>query len=263
MKNKWSTFSKHYKETKKSSFIVFFISVSLVILCIVRQLILGNYRNISLSVFPLLLLFLPIFIQYKFKIVLSNILEIFIYIFIFSAGILGEIYHFYINVPLWDLFLHIFSGFLCAGIGLSFIDLLNDNQKQSHLFPIMLALFSFCFSMTTSVFWEFGEYAIDKIFLTDAQKDVYINEFSSIKLDESKNSQPVKIKNIYKTILYNENNQELTTIYGGYLDIGLKDTMKDLFANFFGAIIYSISGYFYAKNRNKKNLASKFIFVKG
>ena len=36
----------------------------------------------------------------------------------------------------------------------------------------------------------------------------------------------------------------------GYLDIGLIDTMEDLFVNFIGAIIFSIFGFFYVLKTN-------------
>ena len=45
----------------------------------------------------------------------------------------------------------------------------------------------------------------------------------------------------------------------GYLDIGLIDTMEDLFVNFIGAIIFSIFGFFYTKNQDKKNIAALFV----
>lgn len=262
MKNKLFILIQNYIETKRSSFLFLFLFTILIILCIIRQFMLGYYCNIFLCVFSLFLLLLPMLLQYKFKIVLSNALEIFIYIFLFSAVILGEVYHFYSTIPYWDLFLHTLGGFLCAGIGLSFIDLVKSKQVQYRLFPILASLFSFCFSMTIGVLWEFSEYTMDNIFLFDTQKDAILNNISSIILDESKNSQPVKIKDIYKTILYDHDYQELTTIYDGYLDIGLNDTMQDLLANFFGASIYSLFGYFYIKNGGKKNLAGKFLFVK-
>ena len=43
------------------------------------------------------------------------------------------------------------------------------------------------------------------------------------------------------------------TIENGYLDIGINDTMKDLFVNFLGAIIFSIFGYFYLLNNKQDN----------
>lgn len=46
---------------------------------------------------------------------------------------------------------------------------------------------------------------------------------------------------------------------GGYLDIGLIDTMKDLIVNFIGAVVFSVFGYFYVKNRGKGNFVSRFV----
>ena len=46
---------------------------------------------------------------------------------------------------------------------------------------------------------------------------------------------------------------------GGYLDIGILDTMKDLFVNFIGAVVFSFIGYFYVKNRGKGWFAKRFI----
>jgi len=41
----------------------------------------------------------------------------------------------------------------------------------------------------------------------------------------------------------------------GYLDIGLYDTMKDMFVNFIGAVVFSIFGFFYAKYTGKNKSA--------
>lgn len=251
-----------YKETKKSSFIVYFILRFLVLLCMIRQIILKNYDSAILCVLSLILLMLPLIIQKKFKINLPNILEIIIYLFVFSAEILGEIYNFYIHFQNWALILHTLNGFLCAAIGLSLIDLLNRHVKSFNLSPLYVAIFSFCFSMTIGVLWEFGEYTLDKLFFTDAQKDTFINSISSVDLDKSKNGKPIKVKNIDKTILYDKDGNELEVIEAGYLDIGLNDTMEDLFVNFIGASVYSVLGYFYIKTRNKNNIASKFIITK-
>ena len=253
---------KEYKETKKSSLLVYFILRFLVILCLIRQIILGHLDSALLCILSLFLLILPVIIQRKFKITLPNTLEAIIYIFIFSAEILGEIYNFYGNIPNWDLMLHTLNGFLCAAIGLSLIDLLNKNSKSIHLSPLYVAIASFCFSMTIGVCWEFFEYGADKILNTDMQKDELITSVSSVEFDPFQENKAKMIKGISKTILYDENNEELITIEDGYLDIGLNDTMEELWVNFIGASIYSILGYFYIKNRDKYSLASKFIITK-
>ena len=253
---------REYKETKKSSLLVYFILRFLVILCLIRQIILGHLDSALLCILSLFLLLLPIIIQRKLKITLPNTLEAIIYIFIFAAEILGEIYNFYGHIANWDLMLHTLNGFLCAAIGLSLIDLLNNNSKKISLSPLYVALASFCFSMTIGVCWEFFEYAADKTTLVDMQKDKLVTTITSVEFDPNKSNKAVKIKDIDKTVLYDSNNNEIRTIEDGYLDIGLNDTMEDLFVNFIGATTYSILGYFYIKNRDKYKLASKFIITK-
>ena len=46
---------------------------------------------------------------------------------------------------------------------------------------------------------------------------------------------------------------------GGYLDIGIVDTMKDLMVNFLGAVVFSVIGIVYLKQRGKGRLASSLI----
>ena len=46
---------------------------------------------------------------------------------------------------------------------------------------------------------------------------------------------------------------------GGYLDVGIIDTMKDLFVNFIGAVVFSTIGYFYVRGRGKGGFAQRFI----
>ena len=46
---------------------------------------------------------------------------------------------------------------------------------------------------------------------------------------------------------------------GGYVDIGIIDTMKDLFVNFIGAVVFSFFGYFYVKSKGKGKVARNFI----
>lgn len=87
-----SKFSKKmiekYKETKKSSLLVYLILRALVILCMVLQVVRGDWNNAFLCMLSLLLFTIPTFIQEKFKITLPTVLEIIIYLFIFSAEIL-------------------------------------------------------------------------------------------------------------------------------------------------------------------------------
>ena len=252
-----------YQETKRSSLLVYLILRMLVILCMVLQIIHGNISNALLCLLSLVLLLLPMFIQNKFEITLPNTLEIIIYLFIFSAEILGEINNFYHLIPYWDTILHTLNGFLATAVGFSLIDLLNKNSKKINLSPVYLCLVAFCFSMTIGGLWEFFEYGADKFFLLDMQKDEIISQISSVTLDETNSNKAIAIKDIEKTVIYNSRGEEVITINGGYLDIGINDTMKDLFVNFIGAIIFCIFGYFYLTKNKKNTFITNFVPTKG
>jgi hypothetical protein len=250
---------KEYKTSKRSSVTVYFILRSLVILCIVGQTLRGNYSNAFMCLLALVLLMLPIILQKKFKVALPNTLEIIIYLFILSGTVLGEIFNFYGNVPHWDTMLHTINGFLCAGIGFALVDLLNKNSKSFALSPLYTALAAFCFSMMIGACWEIYEYAMDKLILLDMQKDTMIATISTVTLDPLQDNNAIVITGIAETILYDANGAVLAVIDGGYLDIGINDTMKDLIVNLIGAVVFSIFGFFYVKNQDKYKLAKHFI----
>lgn len=254
---------KAYKETKRSSLVIYLILRFLVILCMILQLLRGDLNNALLCLLSLLLLFAPLFIQNKFEISLPNDLEIAIYLFIFSAEILGEINNFYGVIPQWDTMLHTINGFLATAVGYSLINLLNENSNSINLSPFYLCLVAFCFSMTIGVLWEFFEYGSDKIFNLDMQKDTIVQKISSVELNPDGKNKPILINNIGKTVIYDTKGKILETIDNGYLDIGINDTMKDLFVNFIGAIIFSFFAYFDLKHNNDNSFVNRFVPVKG
>ena len=225
----------------------------------ILQLLRGDIHNAILCLTALVLLFLPLFIQRNFKITLPNTLEIIIFLFIFSAQILGEIQNFYGKIPFWDTLLHTLNGFLATAVGFSLIHLLNENSKKISLSPMYLCLVAFCFSMTIGVLWEFFEFGVDRILDKDMQKDRIVQTISSVEFDPEKNNNAIVIDNIDHTVLYDEDNNELITIENGYLDIGIIDTMKDLMVNFIGAVVFSGLGYFYIINENTNGFINNFI----
>ena len=252
-----------YKETKRSSLLVYMILRIIIILCMILQILKNEFSNAFLCLLSLILLMLPFFIQRGFKITIPSTLETIIFLFIFSAEILGEINNFYGIIPFWDTMLHTLNGFLAAAVGFSLINLLNENSKHFNLSPIYLCLVSFCFSMTIGVLWEFFEFGADKILKTDMQKDRIVEKVSSVNFDPEQNNNAILIDNIGYTIIYDKNGSILQKIDNGYLDIGINDTMKDLLVNFIGAIVFSIFGYFYLISNNENNPISNFIPTKG
>ena len=230
-----------------------------VILVMVAQFFNRNFENVFLCLLTLILFLLPTVLEKQLRIDLPDTLEIVILLFIYAAEILGEIRAFYTTFHGWDTILHTLNGFLCAAIGFSLVDLFNRSERFSlTLSPAFMAIVAFCFSMTIGVLWEFFECAMDQIFLLDMQKDMIVRDISTVMLDPANSNQTVVIRDITDVILV-AGGEEIPLGLGGYLDVGLLDTMKDLVVNFVGAVVFSIIGYFYVKSRGKGRFARRFI----
>lgn len=247
-----------YKETNKKSIVVYLVLRILVIVSMVFQIIEGSILNVAMCILALILFTLPTIVSEKFKIGIPSLLEIIVYMFIYASAILGEIHNFYGIIPFWDTLLHTLNGFICAGIGFSLVDLLNQSNAKFNLSPLYIAIVAFCFSMTIGILWEFYEFAADNVARLDMQKDRIVTNIYSVALNENNENVPVRIRDIERTEVYSKDGT-VTVIENGYLDIGLIDTMKDLFVNFIGAVVFSIIGYMYVKNREKYKFAEGFI----
>lgn len=240
------TFKQQYI-THQGATVTYLVLRAFVIAIMILAFLNHNYENAFMCIMALIMFIIPTFIEESFHIEIPTVLEIIILIFIFSANILGEIAEFYVYIPIWDTVLHTINGFLCAAIGLSLFELFNNNEKINfRVSPFFLVLVAFCFSMTIAVGWEFFEFSQDRFFGYDMQKDTIVHRINSVAL--AKDGTIISIGNITSTFV---NGVELPI--DGYLDIGLFDTMKDMFVNFIGALIFSVYGYFYEKAKGKKN----------
>ena len=236
-------------------FAVYVVLRLIVVAELVLSILRGEYESAFICLLVLILFILPFFIQQNFGIQLPTTLEIIILLFIFAAEILGELEGYFITYPNWDTMLHTTTGFLCAATGFALIDILNRNSRiKFQLSPIYVALAAFCFSMTVGVLWEFFEFGMDRLFHLDMQKDTVVQSITSVMLDPTNSNPPITIDGIHSVAV---NGNDLG--FDGYLDIGLYDTMEDLFVNFIGAVTFSVIGYFYIKHRGKGKLARAFI----
>lgn len=236
-------------------FAVYVVLRLIVVAELVLSILRGEYESAFICLLVLILFILPFFIQQNFGIQLPTTLEIIILLFIFAAEILGELEGYFITYPNWDTMLHTTTGFLSAATGFALIDILNRNSRiKFHLSPIYVALAAFCFSMTVGVLWEFFEFGMDRLFHLDMQKDTVVQSITSVMLDPTNGNTPITIDGIHSVAV---NGNDLG--FDGYLDIGLYDTMEDLFVNFIGAVTFSVIGYFYIKHRGKGKLARAFI----
>ena len=246
-----------YRKNKR----VFFFYLMLrafVILTLVRCIFTKNYESAMICVLSLLLFLVPAFLQSKMKIEIPALFQGIIFGFIYAAEIMGEVDHYYVKVPGWDTMLHTINGFLFAAIGFSLIYLLNRGSKHFNLSPFYLTLVAFCFSMTVGVLWEFFEFTMDQFFYLDMQKDFMVQTIGSVTLDPNNGGIPFVIRDITDTVVNTADGQSYT-INGGYLDIGIIDTMKDLMVNLLGAVVFSFIGYGTLKYSKRSAIAENLM----
>lgn len=158
----------------------------------------------------LVLLFLPMMIEKKWKVDIPSGMNIFLIIFLYAAIILGEFRRFYFYVPGWDKMLHTISGAFLAALSFSVISMLNgyDIIKMN---PFLVAIFTFCFAMTLGILWELYEYIWDT--------------FANLNMQKYADAQGVPF--VGKE--------------------ALKDTMGDVIVDGIGAMTMSIIGFFAVK----------------
>ena len=244
----------------RASFIVRTLLILSVIGVMVRSVFLGNFEHVFLCLLTLILFALPSMVAKRLSIKFPTAMEILIMTFIYAAEVLGEISCFYMKFPFWDTLLHTTSGFLFAAIGFAFVDILNkDPNIKFQLSPFFLALFAFCFALMIGTIWEFFECSVDLLLHKDMQKDTVVNFIYSVYLDPANANTTIVKEGIEDVILVFEDGTQQALGVGGYLDVGLYDTMEDMFVNFIGATVFSFFGYFYVKTRGRGKIAKNFI----
>ena len=143
-------------------------------------------------------------------------------IFLLSSILGGEILDFYTRFSIWDLGVHFLSGFLFAVIGAVPVYRL---QPSTGIIP---AASAFSLSLSSSLLWEFTEFACDRLFGADMQRDTLMPIVSTRLLGSNAEITRIRIDSI--------------TVNGapwpGYIDIGLVDTMTDLLAGAAGASVF-------------------------
>lgn len=255
LKKQKEAYKKRLEKKSKATLITYTIVRLLVLGVMVRSIFSGQAESVYTCLLTFLLLLLPSFIERKLGILLPSGLEITLTVFIFAAEILGELACFYVTVPFWDKAMHTVSGFIYAAVGYSMVDVLNrDHRISFEMSPIFLALTAFCFSMTIGALWEIFEFSMDRLFTLDMQKDTVIHSITSVALDPTNKNIPITVSGITDASVNGE-----SLGLGGYLDIGLFDTMEDLIVNLVGALTFSVIGYFQQKKRRRSKLAALFV----
>lgn len=245
-------------QQRRAVFLINLLLRCIVMFIMIIQFFAQRYENVALCVLTLVVFSIPSFLRKHTRIELPSTMELIALFFLFSSTILGEISEFYTRIQGWDTILHTINGFCAGAIGLSAMDILNRSERFPFLCsPFYVALSTFCFSMTIGVLWEFFEFGMDNILHLDMQKDTLLTAFSSVSVKDPLVNVPTYLTNITKTVIYYGDGQ--TIELAGYLDLGLYDTIKDLFVNCIGALVFAVFGYFYVKRRGNDRIVSKLI----
>ena len=241
----------------KVAFIIYTVMSAITITVIVLSAFNRDFESVFTASLTLILFLLPSFVEESFHIKLPTTLEIIAVLFAFCANILGEIGAFYTRFPFWDDMLHYTSGFIFAAFGFALVDIFNRHRKvEFHLSPFFLSVVALCFSVSVGVVWEFFEFCADVFLRTDMQKDTVIQNIFSAELNPAGQA-PIALPDIVQTVITTADGTVYTV--KGYLDVGLFDTMKDLFVDFAGAFLFCTFGYFYSGNSRKGRIAKQFV----
>ncbi|MBE5730854.1 MAG: hypothetical protein E7350_02755 [Clostridiales bacterium] len=156
----------------------------------------------------------------------------FVFCELYAIGpMLGHVYNLYYLTTWWDDLLHTSGGVVFAIFGVYIAKFVSKNGEPSLL---MTAIFALCFSMSVAVAWEFIEYGCDQLFGTDMQNDTVVSFIHSYLLG-GEMAETGNIDGITEVII---NGQPLGV--GGYLDIGLHDSMHDMLVETLGAVVFMI-----------------------
>ncbi len=189
-----------------------------------------KYTNIT-TIFTLLLtLILLLLADYtKKKLNYTYKLQILIYIFLLLAQLGGVLLNLYDTSNYYDDVIHTLSSFLMAALSLTILNKLTKepNKKLKIIFAISL-------SLSIAAIWEITEFTIDRVLNKDMQKDTIITTITSSLLSEDNKLEKKEITSLYV------NNIDYIEKYGGYIDIGLYDTMEDIICALLGSILYII-----------------------
>ena len=211
------------------------------VISVIRFITEGVWTRTVLAGLTIPLLLLPMLIERLLKQKLT--LPAFILGIVYAIGpALGHSYGLYYILPWWDELLHFTGGAVFALLGFE-ISRKLCKDKASEVSIWLIALFGLCFSIAISALWEFAEYGTDLLLEIDMQCDTIVNSISSYKLGPEAGITG-NITNIEEVMI---NGQPLGV--GGYLDIGLHDTMTDMLSEFAGAVIATVM-FFIRKGRS-------------
>lgn len=184
-------------------------------------------NNVFLSLLTIALMSVPRFLKEKYNIKFKNWIEIFVLIFLFLSIVLGFIQEFYETVKGYDKLVHMISGIVLALVAFESIHIYSNyiSQKKNQSIPaLFIVLFSFSFTITLLVLWEFFEFLSDTITFNLMNKPTNMQRYQWLNTNR----------------FYPQ----------GY---GLLDTMLDLLLGALGSLVVSIGAFILLRRDEKKD----------
>ena len=87
-----------------------------------------------------------------------------IYSFIFGAMYLGNVFDFYLIIPMYDKMLHLLSGLIIGIIGYMLFMHVSNGIVDGPFKRYMPILFSIIFAIAGAAIWEIWEFSTDQLF---------------------------------------------------------------------------------------------------
>ena len=103
-----------------------------------------------------------------------------IFTFIFAALYLGNVFDFYLIIPMYDKILHSISGLIIGFIGYICFLYLNNGEEKGSFKPQMAMVFSIIFSIAAAGIWEIWEFSTDQLFGFTSQNNSLIDTMMDI-----------------------------------------------------------------------------------
>ena len=188
--------------------------MTIICICaICAKLEMNNHGGMFSVILCMFMIWIPTLLKKFLKINIPAIFEYTGLLQMFCCIALGSGLGFYYIFGAWDIIAHTVSGVLWSFGALWFLHTIGQKLNE-----LMLIIYCFMFSTTTSVIWEFFEFFIDRI-------------------RDASDMQRAKYE---------------TTGVGG-----LMDTMVDLICNFVGCMIF-FGIYVYDKKKNSHRILESF-----
>lgn len=179
-----------------------------------------------------LLLLLPFLLERIFSVRMETGWFLFIEFYLLAA-MAGRLWSLYYLLEHWDKLLHFCGGVIFALLGSYLPVLLNPRNRNDYRLRLF---FGFFFSVAIAGLWELYEFGADQLLGMDMQRDTIVSSLHSYSLGDA----PGVVGHIDRIESVVVNGKVLCE--GGYLDIGLFDTIGDMAIESLGALVLAVAG---------------------